>query len=137
MATALLRRAMPQQQIASAGLAACVGEPADRWALKLMRESGIDISAHRGRQVTQEMLGKADLVLVMEAVQQRQIEAFYPAGRGKISRLCHFSGQDVLDPYGRGEWVFRCALQVIESGVKEWTDRLTRLTHKQLVRDVA
>lgn len=137
MAAALLQQALPTAKVVSAGLDACAYHPADSWSVKLMHELGIDITAHRGQQVTMSMLRAADLVLVMDAGQQRKLESFYPAGRGKISRLCHFSGQDVSDPYRRGEREFRAALQLIEAGVSEWTDRLTRLALKQPVREVA
>jgi len=137
MAAARLSRALPSMEIVSAGLAACVNMPADPWALKLMRDSGTDISAHRGRQVTLTMLAKAHLVLVMELAQQRQVESLYPAARGKVWRLGHFGGVEVPDPYGAGEQMFRTSLQLIDGGVKEWGDRLTRLAHQHLAREVA
>jgi protein-tyrosine phosphatase len=111
--------------------------PADPWAVTLMQELKLDISGHRGRQVTMPMLRAADLVLVMDVPQQRQLEAYYPAGRGKISRFCHFGGKDVPDPHREGEQAFRWALQLIESGVSEWAERLTRLSRKSMVREVA
>ena len=137
MAAALLQQALPSTQINSAGLAACIGVPADPWAVALMQELTLDISGHRGRQVSMPMLRAADLVLVMDVPQQRQLESHYPAGRGKISRFCHFGGRDVPDPYREGEQAFRLALQLIESGVADWTERLTRLSRKQTVKEVA
>jgi protein-tyrosine phosphatase len=136
MAAALMQHARPSTRVVSAGLAACTGWPADPWAVKLMDEQGIDISAHRGQQVSIALLGRADLVLVMDTAQQRKLESLYPAGYGKISRLCQLSGQDVPDPYGEGGHAFRFALGLIEAGVAEWADRLNRLADKQLSRDV-
>jgi len=137
MAAALLQRALPSMQVSSAGLAACVGHPADPWAIQLMQEIGIDISDHRGCQVVPRLWRAADLILVMDLPQQRKIESFYPIGRGKVARLGHFSGIDVPDPYGAGEPMFRHALQLIEVGVHDWTDRLTRLTAKSMAKVVA
>src|SRR6266542_2985353 len=43
-------------RIESAGLAALEGRPADPIAVELLAERGIDISAHRARQLTPELL---------------------------------------------------------------------------------
>jgi protein-tyrosine phosphatase len=41
--------------VESAGVAALVGRPADSLAVDLLRERGIDLSAHRARQLTPEL----------------------------------------------------------------------------------
>jgi protein-tyrosine phosphatase len=52
--------------ITSAGVAAMEGEPATPEAVRSMRERGIDISLHRSRRATPEIVDSSDLVLVME-----------------------------------------------------------------------
>jgi protein-tyrosine-phosphatase len=52
--------------IASAGVAAMDGEPATPEAVRAMRARGIDISLHRSRRATPEIVDSSDLVLVME-----------------------------------------------------------------------
>ena len=67
MAEALLRDALREQQditVESAGLGALVDHPASEHAVTLMRERGLDISGHRARQITPDMVHAADLVLV-------------------------------------------------------------------------
>jgi len=51
-------------RVLSAGLDALVDAPPDPEAVRLLREQGIDIASHRGRQVTPEMACEADLILV-------------------------------------------------------------------------
>ena len=51
MAEGLLREWLPSHEIFSAGLCALEGAPADRLALELMWQSGIDISEHRARNL--------------------------------------------------------------------------------------
>ncbi len=57
-------------QIRSAGLNALVGHQADKIAIRLMLEQGVDVSAHRGQQLNRDLLRWADLVLVMDKAQK-------------------------------------------------------------------
>ncbi len=50
-------------QIRSAGLNALVRHQADKIAICLMMEQGVDVSAHRGQQLNRDLLRWADLVL--------------------------------------------------------------------------
>src|SRR5512136_1311836 len=76
MAEALLRARLghwPRFDVSSAGLSALVGRPADESTVALMRERGIDISAHRARQLTPRLVAGSDLVLVMETGHERAV----------------------------------------------------------------
>lgn len=106
--------------VASAGLAALVGRPADPLAVELLAGRGIDISAHRGRQLTPELIAGADLVLVMEAAQQHAIEQLSAASRGRVHRLGRFGGFDVDDPYRQPRGAFERALGQIERGLDDF-----------------
>ena len=52
--------------VVSAGTQAWEGQPASAYTQQVAAEAGIDVSAHRSRPVTPELLEDADLVLVME-----------------------------------------------------------------------
>ncbi len=110
--------------VASAGLGALVGHPADEMAQELLLEQGIDISAHRARQLTSAMLRQADLVLVMEAEYKKAIESLDPCARGKVYRLGEWGNFDILDPYRQSREVFEHALQLIQQGVADWSSKL-------------
>ncbi|MFL5359908.1 MAG: low molecular weight phosphotyrosine protein phosphatase, partial [Myxococcales bacterium] len=60
MAQVLLADALKKRGIdvavESAGLGALVGHPADPIAVKLMQARGLDLSGHRGRQLTREII---------------------------------------------------------------------------------
>jgi protein-tyrosine phosphatase len=84
MAEGLLKEALPGHEISSAGLGALVGQPADPHAVALMQQQGIDISAHRARQLESWMIVTADLVLVMDMEQKRHLEQQYPLCRGIV-----------------------------------------------------
>jgi protein-tyrosine phosphatase len=137
MAAAVLERALPGLTVMSAGFRVRPFEGADPLAVRLMRERGYDLGAHRTQQLSSWMVRAANLVLVMETDQRRAVESSYPGSRGKVFRLAETQGLDVPDPYGRGEAAFRLALQLIEAGAVSWIERLTRLTSKPLSKGVA
>ncbi|GAB3627450.1 phosphotyrosine protein phosphatase [Pandoraea terrae] len=127
MAEALLRAKVPGLRILSAGLNAAVGMPADPHVIRLMRERGFDVGAHRGRQLQGWMIQAADLILVMERQQRLAVEALFPICRGKVLLWGEFDGRDVPDPYLQDEMAFRQVLGMISDGLTRWAERLPRL----------
>jgi protein-tyrosine phosphatase len=124
MAEALLRVRLqarnPDAVVESAGIAALVGKPADPIAVALMSERGLDLSAHRARQLTPELARRFELVLVMEAGHQREVEASVPALRGRVHRIGRFGEFDVPDPYRQPRAAFERALALIERGLDDF-----------------
>lgn len=127
MAQAMLAAALPQVDVSSAGLGALIGMPADPLAVKLLKERGLDISAHRAQQITRQMCLVADMVFVMDADQRATVEKMYPQVQGRVYRLGEFSKKDVADPYRQPETAFRDTLSTIEEGVAQWVQRIQRL----------
>ena len=127
MAEALLRHELRGQDgftVESAGLGALVGHPASAHSVALMDELGLDISAHRARQIHPEMVSAADLVLVMEAGHRRAIDDADPTARGKIHRLGEWQDRDIIDPFRRPLAAYEVALGDIQAGVASWVKRL-------------
>jgi protein-tyrosine phosphatase len=116
----LFGRLGPGIEVRSCGLTALVGQPADPAALSLMRERGIDIGAHRARQIDPAQVAWADLILVMERLQKDIIQAQMPSAGGKVFRLGHFSDTDIPDPYRQSIDRFAEVLQVIDENVASW-----------------
>jgi len=134
MAEGLMKRALPEMEVSSAGLGALVGQPADSNAIALMREKGIDITAHRARQLESWMVATADLVLVMDTEQKDHLVMQYPLYRGKTYRLIENAKYDIADPYRQGLDAFRDAAELIEEGVHAWAARIktaSNLTTRQ------
>ena len=133
MAEALLRDALRRQEeiiVESAGLGALVGHAADKHAVDLMKERGVDITAHRARQLHPDMVAAADLILVMEAAHKTSIDTAEPTARGKVHRLCEWQDKDIDDPYRQPKAAFADALKDIEIGVADWVERLTQMDGK-------
>ena len=90
-------------KISSAGIAAWPGDPATPEAVFALRAKGIDIDAHRARQLTAEIADNAGLILVMTKQHKEHIIKNFPKSAGKVFLLAEFAGKgekDVDDPYG-------------------------------------
>jgi protein-tyrosine phosphatase len=110
--------------VESAGLGALVGYPASEFSIELMDELGVDISAHRARQIHPDMVREADLVLVMEAGHKRAIDDADATARGKVYRLGEWQDKDIDDPYRQPKAAFADALEDIELGVASWVEKI-------------
>jgi protein-tyrosine phosphatase len=127
MAEGLMASALPQVMFRSAGLGAMLGSPADEIAVQLMLQRGIDISAHRARQINRALCLDSDMVLVMEREQRQRLEETYPEACGRVFRLGEHINQDVPDPYRKPAAAFEAALAIMEDGISHWVQRIRRL----------
>ncbi len=128
MAAALLatklKQTHPDVCVTSAGLGALVGHSADPTSKMLMDARGIDISMHRARQLSPEIVFGADLILTMSREQTEQLEQQYPGAKGRVHRIGKWDGYDIQDPFRRPKEVFEQALLLIEEGVSAWNKKL-------------
>ena len=124
IAECLLRASLSKEiNVESAGFNALIGFPADSEAQQVTAEHGLDLSHHRGRQLTAAMVLSADLVLVMEQAQKDACEELVPSARGRIFLLGHWLSrplQDISDPFHRGPASFRSAFEIIQQSVESW-----------------
>lgn len=127
MAEALLRDALPNMTIRSAGLGALVGHPADPFSVQLMAERGLDIRGHRAQQIATSLVRDADLILTMDREQKKAVESRYVESKGKVFRLGEFGNYDIADPYREGIDSFRTAYQLIDDGVKVFVQRIGQI----------
>ena len=135
MAEALFRLALPDLAVCSAGLDPLTGYPADPLSVRLMKERGIDISAHRAQPLAGWMVSEADLILTMEMEQAHYMVQRYPAARGKVERLG--SDYDIPDPYRQGLPAFRHSCELIAKGVDELVCELIAKGVDELVAPAA
>lgn len=127
MGEELLKVALPDVKVSSAGLAAMVGHGADPTSIKLMEENGLDITAHRARMLTESLARESDLILVMDTLQVEQLTKLYPYTMGKVFRLGDPIKSDIPDPYQHSETVFRDSYSLIQQGCSAWTKRILTL----------
>ena len=120
------RLGRPQVRVASAGTAALVQHPADADAIAVMRAHGIDMEAHRARQVTGELLAAHELVLTMEEHHSRWLLGRFPTARGRVFPIRHWVQAEgaVPDPYCQGREAFEQTWTLLEEAVDAWVQRL-------------
>jgi protein-tyrosine phosphatase len=135
MAEGLLRyrlAARPGVSVASAGVGALVAHPADPYAVEVMRQRGIDISGHRGRQIDHAALVDHGLVLVMERAHLEWISLRFPMARGRVFLLGHWQGgKEVPDPYQQTRQAFENVLGYLEAYAEDWLKRIDILVQPQ------
>ena len=103
IAEALFRRELgARAAVASAGLAALLGEPAHAEAQAWASAHGLDLSAHRGRAFTPDAALAADLILVMDARQKRACEHLVPSVRGRVFLDLHSDAPPVRESADAG-----------------------------------
>jgi protein-tyrosine phosphatase len=92
-----------------------------------MKACGIDISSHRGRQMTSQMAHDADLILVMDSEQKEWCTHLVPSTRGRIFLLGHWLSErplEIADPYGQDIAAFHVAFEDIHRSVLAWVPHL-------------
>lgn len=94
----------------SAGVAAWGGGSASPEAVEVMREIGVDISAHRTRALTKAAVDGASVVLAMSEGHRREIEHRFPDAAQKTFLVTSFgleAAGDVADPFGLSADAYR------------------------------
>ncbi len=127
MAEAWLRHRAGNERlkVSSAGLSALVGEPAAEHAVTLLKQKGIDLSAHRARQLAPSHIVGADLVLVMERWQKAEVERLCPPARGRTYLLAHWQdGLEIKDPFRGSPAVFEECFEKINAAIDSWLERI-------------
>jgi protein-tyrosine-phosphatase len=124
---ALRERGWTHVDVRSAGVAAAAGHPASDLAVAVAGERALDLSAHASQQVTPDLIGWADLVLVMGPSHLHAVGEL--GGAGKASLITEFvegddAGRSVADPFGGDQASYREALDQIERAVLALLDRL-------------
>jgi protein-tyrosine phosphatase len=115
-AQAWLVRRRPDLAVASAGLAAGEGAPADPAASRVALGFGVDLSGHRSRPVDRAALARADLVLVMEAAHAAAVRERAPEAAARTFVLGDFLDTrpfGIADPWGQLDPIFASTFERI------------------------
>ena len=125
-AARMRERALGGLAVSSAGMAALDGMRAAPNAVKVLAENGIDLSGHRSRMLTKEMVDAADLVVAMTEEHRSEILELAPGSAGKVvvlGELDHSRGcVDIPDPIGGDMGVYRETRDEISSLITRLID---------------
>lgn len=105
--------------VSSAGINAMNNNRATQRAIETMDALGIDLTEHKARFLTLDLLKDSDLVLVMERVHLRLIHNLYRSEKEKTFMLSSFCQDkkknfDIPDPYGESIRVYKKSAALIE-----------------------
>lgn len=120
-------RGLPHLTLGSAGTSAVEGQPASDGALLVGIERQLDLTEHRARQLTPELVELADLILVMGPHHLERVEAL--GGTGKAYLLTDYAarstdGRPVTDPFGGDLDGYRATVDELEAEIQRAVDRL-------------
>lgn len=107
----------PGIEVVSAGLAAWEGDRASAQAIQVLKEKGMDLTSHKARPVSLDILAQADWIIPMTRAHELQLKGAFPEFSPKIKRLGAWdtqgNNQDVGDPWGGSVEIYRhCAEQI-------------------------
>lgn len=119
-------------QIDSAGtINSHSGRPADGRSIALAADFGLDLGAHRARQVQMSDFDDAELIVAMDQRNIGDLRARAPAHSwGRIRLLMSFADApqgEVPDPYTGGRAEFEHSFDLIREGVAGLTKHLRHL----------
>jgi len=136
MAAGLLAKLLEGERVwvSSAGTGAPEGSAPTAWAVEVMAGLGIDISRHRARRLTKELVESADLILVMERHHQEYVVEAVPEAKGKVRFLGSYPAHEELaidDPIGRPIEVYQQVLKSMQGPLERVAQDIRRRLGKE------
>ena len=132
LAEALFKRELEQRgnngfEISSAGTGAWEGAPASEGAYLVALEHGLDLSQHRARLLTRELVRDADVILTMARHHRMRVEEL--GGSERVFVLGEYVGlsgaeAEVSDPFGSDLEVYRDTFDQLAELTPKAVDRL-------------
>jgi protein-tyrosine-phosphatase len=132
LAEALLRRALVERglndmTVESAGTGAWDGAPASEGAYLVALERGLDLSSHRARLLTREIVEDTDMIFTMARHHRARVHEL--GGEGRVFVLGEYAGREgeeaeVGDPFGGDLEVYRDTCGELETLIAAVADRL-------------
>src|SRR6059036_3141350 len=133
LAASLLERALKERGIevtvTSAGTGAWDGAPASEGAYLVGLERGLDLSGHRARLLTREIVEQANLILTMARHHRARVDEL--GGEGRVFVLGEYGGREgeeaeVSDPFGGDLEVYRDTVAELEALVDATVERMVK-----------
>ena len=132
MAATLLRAKVAAQgdsdkyQIESAGTWGVNGQPASPNAQLVMQKRGLSLDGHIARTVSQDIINRADLIIVMTRSHRDALNAEFPGIRRKVHLMSELFGleYDISDPYGKSIEAYEICATDLSDMIDRGYDRI-------------
>lgn len=117
----LLRQALPEIDVSSAGINALVGKPADKTASAVAAENNLSLHGHTARQFTAALGAEHDLILVMEPGHKREIARAAPQLAGRVMLFDRWTkNEGIADPYLRSKDIHEKTFAALSDAALAW-----------------
>lgn len=133
MAELFCRLALPpgsRWQVKSAGLFTSDGKPASENTIRAVSELGSDIRTHRSRQITQQLVSSAAVIVTMTRGHADYLRDFFPVAKEKLFLLGSFIpdalDDSIEDPYGGSLEDYRACRDLIRKAIRNLLSRLEK-----------
>lgn len=120
-------------EVSSAGVRVIPGMLPTQETVEVTKAEGIDLSSSKSKNLTSEMIKKADLILVMESMHRIEILRRVPEAANKTFLLKEFAnpegvspseGIEVPDPIGRPVKDYKMSFEMIKKEIKRIAELL-------------
>jgi protein-tyrosine-phosphatase len=123
----LKTRGIEKVEAVSAGTGAWDGAPASEGAYLVGLEHGLDLSSHRARLLTRDMVQQAELILTMARHHRARVHEL--GGEGRTHVLGEYAGRtgpeaEVSDPFGGDLELYRGTYVELEALIRVAVERL-------------
>jgi len=128
MAEAYLKKLLQKQhrtdiRVSSAGVMAMADMGASASTREVLVREGMDVAGHRSQRVTQELVDRSDIILVMEDVHEDQILQLAPEVKNRLFLLKEFakindSNLNITDPVGSSLEFYQDTFLIIKDAVE-------------------
>lgn len=132
MAEAVLKKKLKEKnidnvEVSSAGIMMVGGMGASEMTRFVLRKEGIDVSMHRSRGLSPELIDRSDIILVMERLHEKRIMELAPEAKNRVFLLKEFAKMkdnelDISDPIGSTEEFYEETLGIIKQAVERIVD---------------
>lgn len=115
-----LTKDLADYQVGSAGVGAYSGQPASRSSAVLAKEKGLDLTKHKSRAVTVDLVENATHIFAMSRSHLAAILMNHPEAEDKVYLVSEFTaddslrGRDLSDPFGGDLSEYRETLEHLE-----------------------
>lgn len=116
-------------RVDSAGTWATPGRPAVSEAQQVIKNRGMDLSSHRSRLISGDLLRRFQLILTMEAGHKEAILLDFPEYKNRVYLLSEMADQTVpiQDPIGGTLQDFEQTANIIDTWLSAGMDRIKLL----------
>jgi protein-tyrosine-phosphatase len=119
-------------EVSSAGVMAVKGSPPTDETIKVMKEADVDVAEFKSKNISVDMIKKADLILTMEPIQKDMILKLAPYAAVKAFLLKEYKnpskilpkGFSVHDPIGKPAADYRICRDEINTEIERIADTL-------------